>query len=103
MDTTAIRRNLGVALSSLLILTGCATGRVVESVPLDTPTKRGFVRGPVYFLPKALIEVKVERKLNENSWVDTLSIKETPEFFPDTTRSFRADYDRNAFSEDAQS
>jgi hypothetical protein len=42
--------------------------------------QKGLVAGPLYYVPRALVEVHIERKITEKKAIDTLSVGE-PAFF----------------------
>jgi hypothetical protein len=91
---------LGSTSVLLLSLLGCATDKVIESVTLAEKPSPGFRPGPVYFLPRALVEVQVVRTVSEQGEITDAFTIGPLEYVADTSRVFRINYDPNAFSDD---
>lgn len=93
-------QNVVTALVVSVLLSGCASDKVIESTTLAMAPSPGYRPGPVYFLPKAWLDIQIVRAVNEKGVVtDTFTLGQ-PELLADTSAAYRIHYDPDAFSED---
>ena len=99
---TAHTSNVLAILATILLASGCANQRALTSSLVALPADGTPTPGVFYFLPRAVVNVTIERKLVEsnNTLVDTLIVSE-PEFLPDPKHAYHLNYNPSIFSDDA--